>query len=162
LSKDNFSPIFFVSSFLASTLVLLIALGILSGCTTFTTAPLKDPKVKVLDVKVSAISLTDVSIDVVMNIKNPNPKALTLDSLTYQLNISGETATEGTFSNGMHVPAWGEKNITFPLKFKFKSVGSILMGMINRTLTKEYELKGHAQFGIFTIPFLQKGDVNLN
>lgn len=96
-----------------------------------------------------------------MNVKNPNSVALSLDKVAYELNFSGEKVTEGVFSDGLNVPALGESSVTIPFNFKFNSIGNILTGIINKTLTKEYELKGHAKLGIFSVPFSKKGEVNL-
>lgn len=142
-------------------IVILFTFG-LTGCESLTKSFLKDPEVNVVEVKVVNINMSDISFAVTLNVKNPNGLELSLGKVTYELNLSGETVTEGTFSEGFKVPAFGQNNVIVPLKFKFKSVGNILSGIINRSFTKEYELKGTAQLGIFSIPFSKKGKVNIN
>ena len=47
------------------------------------------------------------------------------------------------------------------LKFEFKMLDSVLSGLLNNSMKKDYELNGSAQLGILSIPFNKKGEVNL-
>lgn len=143
-------------------LVTLFAVGILSGCESLTKSLLKNPEVTVMNVKVTDINLAEISLAVMMNIKNPNPVALHLNKVTYELNVAGENVTEGVLNEGLQVPASGQNDLTLPLKFKLNSVGNILQGLLQSSFTKEYELKGTVQLGIFSIPFSKKGEVNFS
>lgn len=135
------------------------------GCTSLTRSFLKDPELKVLAVKTTGVSASDISVDILVNIQNPNQIELNLDSMNYKLNVAGETVVDGLFNNGIVVPAEGQQNITIPVKFRFNSIGTILSGIMQKTLRKEYELSGQAQMGGFfkgvSIPFSQKGELNL-
>ncbi len=122
---------------------------------------LKDPEVKVVDFSIKEVTLSDISIDVKVNVKNPNAVALNLDQLSYDLSFSGEHVTEGTLKQGMKVPASGANDILVPVKFKYKSLGNLLSGLMGKGLSKEYELKGTAMLGIFSIPFSKKGEISL-
>ena len=140
---------------------LVLTFGLLTGCESLTKSFLQDPEVTVMGVDVTDISLSDISLLVNMNVKNPNSIPLKLDRVTYQFNLSGNTVTEGTMTDGLQVPAAGENNLKLPLKFKFSSVSGILQGLMKNSFTKEYELKGSAQLGIFSIPFSKRGEVQL-
>lgn len=149
----------FSSALLSSAFV--FDFGLLTGCESLTKSFLKDPEITVLSVNVTDITLSEISLNVNMNVKNPNSIPLRLDRVTYQLNISGDTVTEGTMTEGIQVPASGENTLRLPLKFKFSSVAGILQGLLQNSFTKEYELKGSAQVGIFSIPFSKRGEVQL-
>ena len=123
---------------------------------------LKDPEVKVTDLKLLGVTAQGVDIDVGLNVKNPNPLPLNLDSVDYALSLSGEKVTEGTFDKGIKIPANGEGVVRIPLKFQFKSVGNLLSGLFNRSFKKDYELAGSVKLGIFSIPFVKKGEIDLN
>lgn len=140
----------------ASTFLLLF-----SSCANLTKDLLKDPEVSIVDFNLTGITAQAVSMDLKLNVKNPNPIPLNLDSVTYALNLSGEKVTEGTFDKGISVPASGEGQVTVPLNFNFNSVGNLLSGIMNRSFKKDYELTGSAKMGIFSIPFQKKGEVNL-
>lgn len=135
--------------------------GLLTGCESLTKNLLKDPEVTVLNVDVTDITMSEISLSVNLNVKNPNSIPLKLDRVTYQLAISGDTVTEGTMTEGLQVPAAGENNLRLPLKFKFSTVAGILQGLMQDSFTKEYELKGSAQLGVFSIPFSKRGEVQL-
>lgn len=141
--------------------VLVLVLGFLTGCESLTKSFLKDPEVTVLNVDVTDITLSEISLSVNMNVKNPNSIPLKLDRVTYQFNVSGNTVTEGSMTEGLQVPAAGENNLRLPLKFKFSTVSGILQGLMQKSLTKDYELKGSAQLGIFSIPFSKRGEIQL-
>lgn len=142
---------------ISAVLVLMLA-----SCSSLTKDLLKDPEVKVLDFKVTNVTLEDVSVAVQMNIKNPNPIPLKLDAVNYSLKFSGEKVTEGVFDDGVNVPASGENNVTVPFRFKYSSLGSLVTSLLNNTFTREYELDGSAKLGIFSVPFKQKGEVKFN
>lgn len=143
-------------------LAFLTAVLALTSCSSLTKEILKDPEVKVIDFKVTNVTLEDVAIAVQMNIKNPNPVPLKLDEVTYSLKFSGEKVTEGIFEDGVNVPASGENNVTVPFKFKYSSLGNLVTSLFNNTFTREYELDGSAKLGIFSVPFHQKGEVRFN
>lgn len=140
----------------------LTAVMMLTSCSSLTKEILKDPEVKVIDFKVTNVTLEDVAIAVQMNIKNPNPVPLKLDQVAYSLKFSGEKVTEGVFEDGVNVPAAGENNVTVPFKFKYSSLGNLVTSLFNNTFTREYEIDGSAKLGIFSVPFKQKGEVRFN
>ncbi len=141
-----------------SVLIFVLA-GINSGCSSLTKDLLKDPEVKVTDFQVTGVSLEDVSVNLLLNVKNPNPIPVKLDQVQYTLNFSGEKVTEGSLDKGLDIPASGENTVSMPLKFKYSSVGNIISSLLKNTFTKEYELNGTAKMGIFNVPFSKKGEV---
>lgn len=120
---------------------------------------LKDPEVVVTDFNVTDVGVEDVAVNLLLNIKNPNQVALKLDEVSYALNFSGNSVTEGVFNKGINIPAAGEGKLVIPLKFKYGSVGNILSSIMKNTYSKDYELNGTAKFGIFSIPFRKTGEV---
>ena len=143
--------------------LLLIGLSLsFTSCAELTKSLIKDPEVKVVDFKLADLTQEGVAVVLNLNIKNPNPIPINLDSVNYSLLVSGEKVTEGVFDKGIQIPASGEGQLAVPLKFQFKSVGNLLSGLINRSFVKDYELTGSAKLGIFSIPFTKKGEINLN
>ena len=150
------------STLVLQKLFLFLFAVLMSSCAALTKELLKDPEVKVLNVEVTKASLQDLTLQVKMNIKNPNPIALSLGKVSYALQFSGQKVTEGVFDDGIEIPAGGEGQVTLPLKLAYNSVGSLIEGFMKKTLTKEYELSGTAQFGLFSIPFRQKGELQID
>jgi len=141
--------------------ILITGWLMMSACSTLN-GVVKNPEVLVKEFKLTGVNAEGVSIDLGLNVKNPNPVALVLDEVEYALNVSGEKVTEGVFDKGVNIPAGGEGTVYIPLKFKFTSVGNLLSGFMNRSFVKDYELSGAAKLGIFSIPFNQKGTIDLN
>jgi LEA14-like dessication related protein len=137
----------------------LTASLVLSSCASLTQDLLKDPEVKVIDFKLTNVTLEDVSVAVKMNIKNPNAIPLKLDEVSYSLKFSGNDVTEGNFKEGVNIPASGQNDVTVPLKFKYSSVSNVISSLFNNTFSKDYEIAGTAKLGIFLIPFNKKGEV---
>ncbi len=143
-------------------LILVLAL-ILSSCSTLEKSMhLKDPEVVVTDFAVTDVTMEDVAVNLLLNIKNPNNVALKLDQISYALNFSGNPVTTGIMDKGLNIPAAGEGNLIIPLKFKHSSLGNVLSSIMKNTYSKDYELNGTAKIGIFSIPFSKKGEVQFN
>lgn len=138
-------------------LISLSFLLVLTACSSFTKNFLKDPEVSVLGIGLDSLEAEAAQIHLNLQIKNPNPLPLRLGQVSYNLIVDGEPATEGVFEDGVDVPAKGESSVTVPLKFKYSAVGNILDSLLKGTLQKNYELKGSARMGVFSIPFAQKG-----
>jgi LEA14-like dessication related protein len=144
-------------------LILFLLTGwlMMSACSSLN-GIVKDPVVHVTEFKLANVSSEGVSIDLGLNVQNPNSVPLKLDAVNYALNVAGEKVTEGTFDKGVNIPAGGEGTVYIPLKFQFTSVGNLLSGLMDRSLTKDYELTGSAKLGFISVPFVQKGTINLN
>ncbi len=140
--------------------VLLLIL-FFTGCASLTRDLLKDPEVKILAFTVSNITAESVSVNVKLNVNNPNPIPLRLDQVGYNLKLSGQQVTEGTFDQGVDIPANGANDVVIPLTFKFNAIGSLIDSFLKKTITKEYEITGSAKLGLFSIPFNKKGEINL-
>lgn len=132
-----------------------------SSCSSLTEKLLKDPEVKVIDVKVTDISAKDLSLDLKLNINNPNARSFNIGKIVYGLSLSGDQVTEGVYDKGIEVPAEGATDVVVPLKFKYSSLQTLVSNLLKKSLTKDYELTGTVDVGIFSIPFKQKGTLEL-
>jgi LEA14-like dessication related protein len=140
----------------------LSAVFFYTSCSSVGRQLVKDPEVKVVNFNITDISLQDISLDIVMNVKNPNPMPIKLDQISYNLKFSGEQVTEGVLSQGVNIPASGQSDVTVPLKFKYSSLGNLVTSLFKNTFKREYELEGRAKLGLFSIPFSKKGEVQFN
>jgi LEA14-like dessication related protein len=133
----------------------------LSSCAELTKNLVKDPEVKFMDLSVANITGQEVDLNLKLNVSNPNPMELKVGKITYGLNLSGKPVTEGIFDKGVAVPANGSNDVVVPLKFKYDAIGNLLTSLLNKTLTKDYELKGSVDVGWFSVPFNHKGEIKL-
>lgn len=139
----------------------LILSAALFSCSSLTKNFLKDPEVKVLDLAITNISPQDISVDAKLNINNPNPIPIHISKITYGLNFSGQNVTEGIFDEGVQVPSQGAADVIIPLKFKYSAINSLIEGFMKKNLSKDYELTGAVDMGLFSIPFNKKGQIDL-
>ncbi len=145
-----------------SKILLLVLIPLLmTACTSLTKDLVKDPEVKIMDVDVEKVGLKDVLINLKLNIKNPNAVAIKLSKINYALQFSGKKVTEGVFDKGFEVPANGASDVVVPLNFEYNALSGLLDGLMKKSLSKDYELNGSAQVGIFSIPFTKKGELKL-
>ncbi|MBC7421605.1 MAG: LEA type 2 family protein [Bdellovibrio sp.] len=139
-------------------LILLILTASVLSCSTLT---LKDPEVNITSVDVANISAKDITLNLKLNIDNPNSVPLKLDKVSYALKFSGQDVTAWVIDQAVEIPANGKGDVIVPLRFQYNMVNNLISSFMKKTLEKEYELKGSAQLGILSIPFTKKGEVNL-
>jgi LEA14-like dessication related protein len=143
-------------------LFLILMTMFFSNCASLTKDLLKNPEVKLNAVEVTGVTLNDVSMNLKLNVANPNPIPLSLNKVSYIVQFSGQKVTEGVFDKGIDIPASGSGELVVPLKFEYNALGSLVDGFLKKTLSKEYEVSGSATLGIFSIPFSKKGEIVLD
>lgn len=131
----------------------------ISGCASLTGKILKDPEVFLNGVEVTDFSVKSISLNLRLIVRNPNSIPLKLNQINYSLKVANQLVSEGLFENGINVPAQGEGEVVVPLKLKFQTLGAIFDGLVSRSLNRDYEVKGSANIGIFSIPFSKKGEI---
>ncbi len=141
--------------------LLLVAGMFFSSCASLTKNLFKDPEVKVTGISVKNVSKDDVTVDLKLNIFNPNSLSLDLGKVTYGLSLSGHKVTEGVSDQKVPIKANADNEVVIPLTFKYDTVGSLLTGLFKKTLTKQYELTGSVDVGIFSIPFSKQGEIEI-
>lgn len=123
---------------------------------------MKDPQVNITHVDVADISSQDITLNLNINIINPNGIPISLKKVNYALNMSGKKVTEGIFDQAVKIPANGQSDVVVPVKFKFNSFGDLVAGFLNKSASKEYELTGTADLGIISVPFTKKGEIDIH
>ena len=134
----------------------------LVACSQLSKSLVKDPEVKVADVKVQEIGLSSVKLAVKLDVLNPNPVAIRLDQIDYALKIAGAEVTKGSLDQGVSLEAKQNNVVIVPLQFTYNSAGQALRALMGASQDKTYEVAGNAKFGLFTIPFNKKGEINLS
>ncbi|MBC7754331.1 MAG: LEA type 2 family protein [Moraxellaceae bacterium] len=141
-------------------LIFSLSFSTLVGCALLT-QNLKDPEVKFLDLLISQISADTVDLDLKLNVKNPNDVDIKVSKITYGLTLAGQPMTNGIFAKEARVGAHENLEVIVPLKFKYSTIANIVTSLLNRNLSKTYELKGAVDLGWLSIPFTQKGEIKL-
>lgn len=107
--------------------VVFLILG-LSGCETVEMLVQK-PQVSVNSVQISAISFQDITLDMELNIYNPNPIAIDLESFDYDLLIEEASLLKGDAQDGLSLEANGSSLITIPLTVDYKDLYQLVSSM---------------------------------
>ena len=141
-------------------LIFSFSFSTLLGCALLT-KNLKDPEVKFLDLSISQVAAETVDLDLKLSVKNPNDVDIKISKITYGLNLAGQPMTNGIFAKEARIPAFGISEVVVPLKFKYSAISSLVSSLLNRNLSKTYELNGAVDLGWLSIPFTQKGEIKL-
>ncbi|MBC7743049.1 MAG: LEA type 2 family protein [Bdellovibrionaceae bacterium] len=138
-------------------LVCLLLSNFLFSCASV----MKDPQVNITNVDVADVTAKDITLNLKLNIINPNGIPINLKKVNYALQMSGKKIAEGVLNQGVNVPAKGQADVVVPVKFKFNTLDSLVSGLLKKTISKDYELTGTADLGIISIPFTKKGELDL-
>jgi len=132
----------------------LIALFILAqACATLEDVTRKSfdkPTISVTGVKVNKLSFESIGLLFDLKVANPNPLALTLAGLDYDLKLNGTSAVSGQQPQGIDVAAEGESTVQLPLALNYQTLYKTFAG-----LRYEDQVNYAIDIGLsFEVPFL--------
>lgn len=161
---------------LKKTLILLLTALLLqtAACSALKQADLwKDPKVSLANAKVTALNFEGASLDVVLDVLNPNKFDISYGALEYAVDIEQARLFAGKLDQSGKLGAGKTQQITVPLSFKFADIMSIL-DQAGGADSLNYGLSGGLYFNIpvagqvkiplkteGTLPMLKKPKVTL-
>ncbi|HEX6536891.1 MAG TPA: LEA type 2 family protein [Gemmatimonadaceae bacterium] len=134
--------------------------GAVAACASLGLGGFKDPVVTLKDVKVSGVGLTGGSVDIVMNVYNPNHFRLDATRMTYKLYVDtipfGTGATDSRFT----VQSGDSTEVRLPLSFSWSGIGRAGRELMN-TGTVPYRVTGDitvgSSVGTFTLKYDRTG-----
>lgn len=139
----------------AVTLVAMVA-----GCATLARQAFNEPVVSVREVRLNGIGLTGGSVDLGLNVYNPNNYRLDATRITYRLLFDTVTFATGALTEQQTVQARDTLRLTIPVTFTYRGVGEAGRQILN-TGTVNYRLAGDvtvgSPLGNFTIPYSSSG-----
>jgi LEA14-like dessication related protein len=141
--------------------IYLVFLICFTSCAQLTQSLLKDPEVKFLNTEVAKVTAEDISLNIKLNISNPNAVPLNVGKIKYQFSFSESSVTEGVFDKGINVPATGNSDVVVPLTVKFNSIGNLIQKFLKKTVTEDYQIKGTVDLGFISIPFSKQGKIDI-
>lgn len=142
--------------FCASLLITLLALGlILSGCSLFKNG-VKSPKIKLEEVQVDKLALSQAHLRVVLNIQNPNDIDFDVKNLTYTLKVNSKEITSAKFKEKVLVAANKTTSVSLPITVKYTDIMTSALKLLNKE-GLPYGIEGSLEVGPFTIPFDKAG-----
>ena len=94
--------------------VLAVAIAVLGACVRF-----RKPELVFRGVAIGGISRDGATIDVALDVTNPNGYRLAVERLNYRVTVGGNPAGAGSIESTVSVPAHGTASVHLPLTLDF-------------------------------------------
>jgi LEA14-like dessication related protein len=120
----------------------------------------KEPVVTVKEFTITGLGVTGGSLDVVLQVYNPNGYKLDALSMTYRVDVDTTQVGEGELKDHFVVPSGDSSTVRMPVRFTYAGLGAAGRSLINSG-TIDYRVRGDftvaTPLGNFTRPYDQKG-----
>lgn len=138
----------------------LVAVAVVSGCATLARQAFANPVVTVKDVRVKGIGMQGGSLDLILDVYNPNEYRLDASRITYQLWVDSSQIATGEIEKLVTLTDKGNSEIVVPVNFTFASVQRALVhyaqrGSVDYRVTGDFTMK--TPFGSVTRPYTGAG-----
>ncbi len=137
------------------------ALGalMLTGCAALQ-EQFKEPQVSVTELQMRSVSLTDMELDFILGIDNPNPMGISMSGLSYRLELEDRPLFEGKTQERVKVAANGSSRVTLPFTLAYEDLKGGFDAIINNK-SLPYRLSGNIDLGLFSLPYSHRGELKL-
>jgi len=136
---------------------LLVALA---ACATLGRQAFREPVVTFKDAKVTGLGLTGGSLEVVLDVYNPNNFKLDGTKLTYTVLVDSLPLGGGAYESKFTVTEKGTSSVTLPIQFTYTGMGAAGRQLME-TGSVKYRVRGDVTVatpvGSFTRPYDQTG-----
>ena len=130
------------------------------GCASLGRQAFQQPVVTLRDVRLNGVGLTGGSIDVQLNVYNPNGYRLDATRLTYNLLVDTVRVATGALDRQMTLMEGDSTVVTIPVNFTYAGIGEAGRQLIN-TGSVDYTVNGDITattvVGRFTVPYSSSG-----
>jgi LEA14-like dessication related protein len=137
-----------------------VTLATAAGCASIARQAFQEPVVSVRDVRLNGLGLTGGSVDVALNVYNPNNYRLDATRITYRLLFDTVAFADGAVTQQQTVQARDTLHLVIPVNFTYRGVGEAGRQILN-TGTVNYRLLGDvtvgSPLGSFTVPYSTSG-----
>ncbi|MDH5205749.1 MAG: LEA type 2 family protein [Hylemonella sp.] len=145
---------FRIAASLAAALTLVLA-----GCAGLDKV-VKPPELSLSNAYITGMSLAEMGVAFDVDVKNPNPLGLSMQGLTYSLQVQDKPAVQGALTQKLDIGANKSSRVQLPFTLRYEDVlGTLLALRDNREL--RYEIRGEADFGLLRLPYSKTGTIAL-
>jgi LEA14-like dessication related protein len=132
----------------ASLAAIILGTACSSGGTRYVAPPVPfySPTVALREVKMGSVGLIGGSMDVVLNVYNPNDYMLVSPRVSYRLMVDDLTVGTGVYDSDITVESRDSARVRVPVSFTYKSVRNAGRSAAN-TGTVNYRVLGHIIVG---------------
>ncbi len=145
--------------------ILVIAVGVSSACASLGMGKFQDPTIELTSVVVRGLGLTGGSLDLMLNVTNPNNFDLKGTRLDLGLDVEGAHFGDVQLADAFNLPKGKVTTVVVPMDFQWAGVGVAARSAMTYGTVK-YVIKGTASlqtpFGLERVPFSRDGSVALN
>jgi LEA14-like dessication related protein len=131
-----------------------------TGCATLGRQAFREPVVSLQDVKVTGVGLNGGSLDVILNVQNPNDFRLDATRLRYTVLVDSIQFADGVTTQRFTVEGKQTTPLHIPINFTYAGIGQAGRQLLN-TGSVNYTVRGDVTVGTpigdRTIPFSQTG-----
>lgn len=136
--------------------IALAALAGMAGCKTLARQALANPVVEVKDVQVKGIGTQGGSLDVILDVYNPNEFRMDATRITYQVWVDSSRVADGAIDRLVTLAEKGRSDITVPVNFTYEAVRAamtqfMLRGSVDYRVTGQFTVV--TPFGNITRPY---------
>ncbi|BAH38950.1 MAG TPA: hypothetical protein DGD08_08110 [Gemmatimonas aurantiaca] len=144
--------------------VMMITIGlgvaVTAACSTLGRATFKEPGVQLREFTITGLGLTGGSVDVMLQVHNPNGYKLDALKMTYQVDVDSIKLGDGELDGRFVVPEKDSAIVRLPIRFTYAGLGAAGRSMLNAG-TINYRVRGDftvaTPIGNFTRPYDQRG-----
>ncbi len=148
-----------------SRVLLAGSLVLLSACASFGVPQFKDPDIQLNSIVIRGIGLTGGTLDLMLNVTNPNSFDLKGTKLDLGLDVEGTHFGDVQLNDAFNLPKGQLTTVVVPMTFNWAGVGAAARSAMNYGTVK-YDVKGTAglqtPWGIEQVPFKRSGSVAVN
>lgn len=141
-------------------LVAAAAVMVAAGCASVGKTMFKEPVVTLKDVKLNGLGLSGGSLDVVLNVYNPNGFNLDATRMTYKLMIDSIPFGTGLVESRFAVAKKDSNTVRIPVDFTYAGIGEAGRQLL-QTGTVNYRVTGDVTVGTplgnYTVPYDRTG-----
>ncbi len=137
-----------------------MALTFTGACAGFTRSNFATPIVELRDVRLKGIGIQGGTLDVILDVTNPNEYRLDASKVTYRLYVDTTQIAAGEVSKLVTLEPKKKSEVVLPVSFGNKELMAAGQ-MLSRTGSVDYRIAGEVTvatpFGNFTRPYDGKG-----
>ncbi|MFZ2290111.1 MAG: LEA type 2 family protein [Halopseudomonas yangmingensis] len=121
------------------------------------------PDVRLADVQMLKGNLWEQQFRVRLRVDNPNPRALPIRGMQYQIHLNDARLATGVSDRHFNVPAYGSEYFDIEVRSNlWRHIGDLIR-LVDQQQPIEYRVDGHIRTGLWMAPRLnleQRGTLN--
>ena len=141
-------------------MIAMVTLTGVAGCKTLARQAFANPVVEVKDVQIKGVGLQGGSLDLILDVYNPNEYRMDATRISYQVWVDSSQIAEGAIDKLITLTDKGHSTVVVPVNFTLAAVQQALLKFAQRG-SVDYRVAGQfsvvTPFGSITRPYSGAG-----